>query len=53
MKKQLICGVIAAAAMFYALCCACSLDAGTMSITGVVLRFGVSLVVSYVAMGGI
>lgn len=53
MKKQLISGVVAAAATLYALCCICSLDAGTVSLLGAVLRCGVSGVVIYGAMGGI
>lgn len=51
MKKQLISGVVAAAATLYALCCICSLDAGTLSLLGAVIRCGVSGVVIWGALG--
>lgn len=53
MKKQLISGVIALAALAYAACCLCRLEAGAVSLVGAVIRFGVSGVVVYGALGRI
>ena len=51
--KQLICGAIATAALFYFFGCIGGLEAGTLSTTGAVLRCGVSSVVIYGALRGI
>ena len=53
MKKQLISGVVAAAATLYALGCLGRLDAGTVSLVGAVIRCGVSSAVICGALGGI
>ena len=53
MKKLLTCALIALAALVYAVCCLCRLEAGAVSLMGAVLRCGVSSVVIYGAMGGI